>query len=126
MWPIVQQAQYHKYLKVICITNHSFVHYHSLFIFKAKKRSLLVVPQKYGSRKKHGQWIIRMKGVGDWCKCTTTILQRLPKLAVVAWSYLVVVSKTVYIECSGKIGAKVFVGAHLSFRSHQFIYSVIE
>ena len=47
---------------------HYISHYHPFFIFKAKKRSLLVLPQKYGSWKGHGQWI-RMKGVGDWRKC---------------------------------------------------------
>ena len=47
------------------ICAHYVSHYHSLFIFKAKKRSLLV---EYGSRKKHDQWIIRMKGVGEYLR----------------------------------------------------------
>ena len=51
-----------------------FITYHIITPFlylKPKKRSLLVLPQKYGSQKKHGQWIITMKGVGDWHKCAT-------------------------------------------------------
>ena len=48
--------------------------------------------------------------------------QQLPKLAVTDWSCSVVASKMVYTAVC-EIGANVFVGAHLSFQNHQFIYS---
>jgi hypothetical protein len=48
-------------------------------------------------------------------------LQRLPKLAVAAWSCLVVASKLGLMA-----QAKVLVGARSSFWSHQFISNVLE
>jgi hypothetical protein len=52
-------------------------------------------------------------------------LQRLPKLAVAAWSCLVVASESGLLA-QRQINAKVLVGARLSIWSHQFISNVFE
>jgi hypothetical protein len=54
-------------------------------------------------------------------------LRRLPKLAVAAWSCLVVAPKSGLIaQRQLEIGAKVAVGARSSFWSHQFISNVLD